>query len=233
MGQRAPMLQEHLSGKFVPRLKPHLLGHAGRATTLAVFGPFLGQIQTYVHQAPLLGRNVAQVDADLTVLHLAQTAAPLPRHTHRVFALLGKRRRIQDQYAVGAAEFPAHFLRQLPEQGPVVPRRGAEEVLQVLAILVVLVGDHLRALPSQIREQPLDVRAGVLPLLRLQQMLRKGAEEAAQPRQHPLQEPCVQVTLVQNLLLPYLKTSFHRRDSYYGSPPEVPSTQIVTIDQDQ
>src|SRR3954447_18351932 len=75
--QRATFV-EHLQGQPVAGAEAHAPGHAGLLAPLAVGGPLRGQIEADIDEGVLLARGVAEEDADLAVLDLAQPAAPLP-----------------------------------------------------------------------------------------------------------------------------------------------------------
>ena len=72
---------------------------------------------------------------------------------------------IEDQHAVGLAQFGRDLARQFVEEGAVVPVGLAEELLKPLALAVVQVGDGLSVLAGQVGQQALDVVPGVSALL--------------------------------------------------------------------
>jgi hypothetical protein len=56
-----------------------------------------------------MARRIGRKHPDLTIVHLAQGATVLPRHTHRRWALLGKSRLIKHQHPLGISQI---FLKQ-------------------------------------------------------------------------------------------------------------------------
>src|SRR5512135_3439944 len=91
-------------------------------------------------------RDVRHVNADLTVLDLAEPAAPLPRHAHTLGPLLGERRGIEHDHAVRRAEVRPDLTGQRQEERLVLPRHVPDELLEALTLLVVQVGDALTSL---------------------------------------------------------------------------------------
>src|SRR4029450_12781128 len=102
-------------------------------------------------------RHVAQVAGDLTVVDLAQAAAPLARHTHRLGSRLGQARGVEDQYALGVAQVRGDLSRQLLAQGPLLPRSPANEALQGETVLSKAIRDRFDIFAFHIREQATDV----------------------------------------------------------------------------
>ena len=79
-------------------------------------------------------RHVPHVDADLTVIDLAAVATPLPFHPHRMRAPLREAAGIKSNDAIGFPQSLNDLSDQYLDQGPVIPERGADEVLQDLAL---------------------------------------------------------------------------------------------------
>ena len=73
----------------MPRAEADLRWHTGLLTATFPLGPFFGQVETDIDQGVFAARDVAEVDADLAVLDLAQAATPLARDTNGGSALLG------------------------------------------------------------------------------------------------------------------------------------------------
>ena len=76
-------------------------------------------------------------NADLAIVHLALTPAPLALNTHRIFAFLGKAAFIDEQTAVGGTAqpligFPCHLV----EDRTMIPWRVGEHVLKELLIRI-------------------------------------------------------------------------------------------------
>jgi hypothetical protein len=55
----------------VPRAEANLLGDPAPLTALPILGPFFGQVELEVDQGMLRIRDIAEVDADLTVIAFA------------------------------------------------------------------------------------------------------------------------------------------------------------------
>ena len=107
-----------------------------------------------------LVRDVAEVDADLTVLDLAQAAAPLALDADGLLALLDEGGGVEDEDAVGLSQALADLAGEFGDEGLVVPGGLADELLEPLALAVVKVGDALGvlalyALGESRREVPL------------------------------------------------------------------------------
>src|SRR5205807_7592198 len=102
----------------VQRDSPTLLeddagGDVGLGPTLRIVGPRLGQVQTGVQQRFAPSRRVADEDADLTVVDLAQAAAPLAAHPARLRTFLGEARAVQDPDAIVLGQLRADVTAQL------------------------------------------------------------------------------------------------------------------------
>src|SRR3954469_21112761 len=113
-----------------------------------------------------LARYVGHEDADLAVVDLAVAATPLPRHADRLGPLLGERRGVEDEHAIGFAQVLADLTCQGGKQRPVVPRYFPDELLQALAPLVVKIADRLAGLALELGQEPRHVGGGMPPLLR-------------------------------------------------------------------
>ncbi len=185
MRQQCPLFVEHLQRQRVTRAEPRPDRHARRSATLSIPGPLLRKIQAHVDQRMLLTGDVTQKHAHLAVIDFAQATAPLPRHADRVLPLLGERRRIEDDHAIGLANSRADLFRERRQQRLVVPRREANELLQALSFLIVQVGDGLAGLAFELREQPPDVLARVPALRRLGEARGIRTEELVEPCQRP------------------------------------------------
>ena len=62
-------------------------------------------------------RCIGHIDADLAVLDLAEPAAPLPSHAHRLGPLLGEGRGVEHDHAVGFAQVLADLARSVVSRG--------------------------------------------------------------------------------------------------------------------
>src|SRR5712691_8645486 len=108
---------QHLQGQGWLGLEQRVLGDATLVPPLTVrrIEPLVGQIQPPVKQRIPFAAGIGGEHPRLTILDLAQAAAPLARHPDRMLALLGKLRAIDDAYAV-------RFAQRLVHQGPVLPQ---------------------------------------------------------------------------------------------------------------
>jgi hypothetical protein len=165
VGQHRPALVEHLHGQFVAGAEPHPLGHPGRLPPGLVRRPRLGQVQADVHQGVIGAGDVGQVHPDLTVLDLPEPPAPLPLDPDRGGPVLGEGGRVEHQDSVRLAPFRPDLAGQFGHQRPVVPGCLADELLEGLSVLVVVVGDGLDVLARDAGEESLEVAACVVPLL--------------------------------------------------------------------
>jgi len=125
----------------------------------------IGQVQAHVYQGVVGAGDVGQVHADLTVLDLPEPPAPLPLDPDRGGPVLGKGGRVEHQHGVRLAQLSADLAGQFGHQRSVIPRGLADELLEGLSLLVVVVGDGLDVLARDAREQSLEVAACVVPLL--------------------------------------------------------------------
>ena len=133
-------------------LEGHARGHVGFGPAVAVLGPALRQVQPPVHQGLAPAAGVAEEDAHLAVVDLAEPAAPLPLHAAGGGAALGEAAAVQDQHAVGVADLDGDVAPQLVQDRFVVPLAGADEVLHRLAMPPGLAGDGLGGLALQVAE---------------------------------------------------------------------------------
>src|SRR6516162_11380898 len=76
----------------MPRAEADSSRHTGLVTAAFPLGPLLGQVQADIDQRMFPSGDVTQVNADLTVVDLAQPAAPLSLHADGLLALLGEGR---------------------------------------------------------------------------------------------------------------------------------------------
>jgi hypothetical protein len=74
-----------------------LLGDVALLAAVGVLVPLLGQIQATVQRSMTFAAGVDQEDADLTVIDLAEPAAPLAAHAAGVGAFLGEGAAIDDE----------------------------------------------------------------------------------------------------------------------------------------
>ena len=115
--QERTVFVQHLPGQFVAGAERGRLGDPGRATPPAIRRPFLGEIKASVDDCMFFSRYVCHVDPNLAVLDLAEAAAPLPRHAHRLSPLRGEGRGIEHDHPVGFAQVVADLSRRVVSRG--------------------------------------------------------------------------------------------------------------------
>lgn len=121
MGPQCSLFVEHLQRLFATRLETDFPGDPRGYAPKAILGPLLGQVESGMGEDPIDARNVCQVDGNLAVVELAQPSAPLPRHTHRLLALFGKSRRIEDNHPIVFSQFLADLAGKLGHQRLPIP----------------------------------------------------------------------------------------------------------------
>jgi hypothetical protein len=97
----------------------------------------------------LVAADVAHKHTDLAGIDFSPVATPLPFDTHRMRAALREAAGIEGQDALGFAQPLDHLSDQHCDQGPVVPERGANEVLDDLSLDIDQGGDFLGILAWQ------------------------------------------------------------------------------------
>src|SRR5260370_16466076 len=94
-----------------------------------------------------LARHVARVDGHLTIVHFAQTAAPLPGDPDRLPPGLGKGRGIEHQHAIGLSQLLAHFAPQRVSPGGIIPLIPPAKTLPPHTVLAQIKTERVPALP--------------------------------------------------------------------------------------
>src|SRR5271155_6131663 len=211
MRQQGTLLPKHFQSQFTSRLEAYLRGHAALLATGFVASPLRWQVQPKIPQRVPHLRYITEINADLTVLELAQTPTPLTLHAHRLRPFLRKTRRIENQDAFGFAQFLADLTHQFLHHRLVVPRGLTDEYLQRLAIHIVEISDRLRILLVELRYQARDVLLGTSLLFRGLQARGKWLNEFLQPWQHLSQHRPIHGGILQQLLHAMSKSSIHRR----------------------
>jgi hypothetical protein len=166
-------------------------------------------METHVDERMALTRDVRHGHTDLTVLFLAQSATPLPRHPDTPGPLLGEGRGIEHDHAVGSTQVGPDLPCQRPEQRSLGPGDQAEGLLEPLSLSVVEVSDPLARLVLELGEQAGQVLDDVPPLLRRGQRRGERRNAGLQACQQALGEVRRHLGLRQHLLQPGLTTSLH------------------------
>jgi hypothetical protein len=130
-----------------------------------------------------LARDVRHVHADLTVLLLAGSAAPLPLHADRGGPLLGEGRGVKHDHAVGLPQVGTDLPGERQEQGRVAPGDKADESPEALPFLVMEGGNPFTRLALGIRGQTGQVLDGVVSLLGFGKRGCERLNEGLQARQ--------------------------------------------------
>ena len=187
-GQR---LADLLQGDLGLGAKIDVVGNAGLAAPRRVPDPVLGQVQTPGHRQAGARARHRQRDRHLAVLGLAQLAAVLPRHAHRMASLLGKRR-IVDDPGLDAARRLQRRQNLIADrfQDPVVaPRRLADKVKQGLMRRAGVRRRQprrhgLHALARHRQKQSRNVAAERLQTVRMPQDLAEAVHVGPETRLH-------------------------------------------------
>ncbi|MEE9148541.1 MAG: hypothetical protein V3U27_14195 [Candidatus Tectomicrobia bacterium] len=79
-------------------------------------------------------RDVPHEHTDLAGVDFSPVAAPLPFNPDRVRAAFGEATGIEGDDAIGFAQAISHFSNQHVNQGAMVPRGNADEVLDDLSL---------------------------------------------------------------------------------------------------
>ena len=124
--------------------------------------------------------------------------------------LLGEARGVEDDDPVAGADLTAHLAGQLAQQGPMVPGRGADEVLEAVPLLVMAVGDRLGGLVLQVGDEPGQVGPGVVALLAADQALGERPGEVGEAFEAALEDLGGNLAFVEQLLLAEPVTPVHR-----------------------
>ena len=110
---------------------------------------------------------ITEVNANLTVVNFSQPSTPLSSNTNRLFPGFRKARRIKDENSIRFPQRGGYLTSQLITQGPVLPLRFTDKVLNGLSIEFEEIGDGFGVLIFQIRAQPthdiLRVRLLIIP----------------------------------------------------------------------
>ena len=139
----------------------HVRGDVALLAPHGIVDPVLGQVEVAVEEGVPLGRGVGQEDAELTVLLLAQPAAPLAGHPATVGALFGEGAGVEHEHAVRSRQLLTDVPPQFGHDLLVVPNAAADEEFEVLAWDAGLGGDRLDGLPREPAEEPANEGAGV------------------------------------------------------------------------
>src|SRR5690606_8676275 len=121
------------------------------------------------------------VNSHLTVVDLAQATTPLTLHSHRLLALFGKARGVEDNHTVLFSQLGSYLSREFLHQRLMIPLSTADKMLQVAAILIMAVGNRFHVLPLQVRNQATQIIRGMLTLGRLVKQVGKRLNELGQP----------------------------------------------------
>ena len=163
-GKADPLLAsmgDHLQSQVVLALEPAVRGrYPRRLTAFRVLGPRFREEESFIDQRGFRPAAQRRKHPDLTILHLAQLAAPLPPHPHRMPPFLREPALVDDQTAVGLPpQQPVGVLRHLVQHRPFRPRRLAHHVLERL--MIGLRDDFLH--PFHILSLRLEQPAEVMP----------------------------------------------------------------------
>jgi len=161
-------------------LKDDRRGDVALDAPLGVLGPFPRQIELAIDQHGPPSGGVGEEDADLTVLDLTQSSAPLARDPTTLGPLLGEGAGIEDQDRLAIPQDPADVAPQLHQDRIVVPLARADEELDVLVLDPGAVGDRFGGLALQVAEEAPNDQGGVVALLLAIEVGEVTAEEPPQ-----------------------------------------------------
>ena len=140
--------------------------------------------------------RIADKHAHLAIGHLAQNATPLPFDTNRGFTLLGESAVIHDQYPF---RLPQSFLDQplvLLDNGAILPATRANELLHCPHVPACQSLSHrLNCFARYLQEQPFQILARPVPLLRSPKQATEAFMIQSQFVQQPLNIPRGQIHL--------------------------------------
>ncbi len=115
----------------------------GRVASRRILDPGVRQVEPHIDRRVPLAVGQHAEHRDLAVVHLAQPPGPLPGHANRTIALLGEAAFVDDQAAHRrAAEEKIRVPSDLRHHRPVVPRRVADEMLELLRAAALNHGGH-------------------------------------------------------------------------------------------
>jgi hypothetical protein len=149
--------------------------------------------------------DVAEEDADLAIVDLAEAAAPWPLDADGRLPFRGESRGIEDEHRVGAAQRRGDLAVQFVHRRHVVPRGGAEEVLQGLAVEVKALGDGLGILVLEAGE----VGAGMRLTLRAGERGDEGMREALEAVDDATERGGWDLRVSEQLVLALLEPGLH------------------------
>jgi hypothetical protein len=107
--------------------------------------------------------------------------------------VLGEGGRVEHQHGVRFAQLRPDLAGQFGKQGAVVPGGLADELLEGLAVLVVVVRDRLGVLAAEAGQEPLGVPPGVVPLLPAGQVSDERFEERTEAGEEATEEVRVEL----------------------------------------
>ena len=119
-------------------------------------------------------------DPDLAVPDLPQRSGVHPRHPGGIRAVLGKAA-VVDDVGLGLDELIGPRRNSFPNLD-VIPRRGGDELLQLLMVDTEPVGHRLHRLALAVQQQPAQVQLALGPLIRPRQPTEHLRGERLQPR---------------------------------------------------
>ncbi len=224
VGQDRAMTVEHLQGPLGPPPVPHVLGDPGLRAAFLVVGPFPRQGEPEVHQGVFGVGDLTEEDAHLTVLDLAEPAAPLALHAHRGGALLGEGRGVEDEHGVGLPDRDDNLAGPFADERFVVLIDLTEEPLDDLAVAVVTVGEGLGVLALDVGEQSGEIGVGMGATLDAGQRGGERPCELLPSGHHAAEQRGRDRTGSEPLLLATLEAGLHRR------PPSIREYPLEGID---
>src|SRR3954469_7281055 len=166
----------------------------------------------------LARRDVAHEDPDLAVVDLAEPPEPLTLHADGGGSLLGESRGVEDDDPVGGAQVGPDLAGQFHQQGLMIPRGGADEVLETATVEVGAVGDGLGVLALQVGDEPGEIGLGMASLLVADQAGGERLDEVGEALEDAVEGLGSEVAFGEELLLAEFKSLLHRSISREKGP---------------
>jgi hypothetical protein len=164
MSQSGQAAVEQVEANSPLFLEHDLVGNVALLPSLRIRGPVLREIELAIERSVTGRGGVGQKHADLAVVDLAQSAAPLPPHAAGLGPLLGESAAVDHHDALGFGELLADMRAQFCHHGFIIPLARSDEKLERFARHTRLDGDRFARLAVQPAEQALNDQGRVVSL---------------------------------------------------------------------
>src|SRR5260370_42550176 len=164
-GKPRACLIDHVQTELPLRFEYDFFRNARLLTTLTVLRPAFRQIQAPAEYRAALFSNMVQADRNLAIPNLAERSRALSFHSHRVLALFGEARIVDNQNRV-RFQFRSHTLTQTFPQRHPIQRALSNELLKSLHVsLARAIGKWLVVLALPIQPKSTNVNSTPVPSL--------------------------------------------------------------------